>query len=90
MAEALSTLRQQYETANRRTPFQILEAHDLASGDSPSYGELARQFSVNEDGVKNALRRVRADLRGYLRDRIQSTLADPSELESEMRSLFGP
>jgi RNA polymerase sigma-70 factor (ECF subfamily) len=89
LQEALDLLRQQYSEAGREELFRIFEAHDLREGDPPGYPDLARRFQVTEDSVRHALRRVRADLRAFLRDRVRATVADPGEVEGEMRYLFG-
>lgn len=88
MQDSIHVLRQQYKQANRQAIFQIFEAYDLAEA-PPSYLEVARRFKTTEDSVRGALRRVRADLRGLLRDRVLQSLSDPSELDAEMQYLFG-
>lgn len=88
MQDAIHALREQYRGAGKESSFQTFEAYDLADA-PPTYGELARRFKTTEDSVRAALRRVRADLRAFLRDRVVQSLADPAELEGEMRYLFG-
>jgi RNA polymerase sigma-70 factor (ECF subfamily) len=87
--DGIRAIREQYASAGRASVFQVFEACDLAPGDPPSYADLARRFGLTEDAVRGALRRVRADLRVYIRDRIRATLADPSELDAEIEYLFG-
>ncbi len=88
MQDAIGVLREQYKQAGRQNVFQIFEAYDLADP-PPSYSELSKRFRTTEDGVRGALRRIRADLRALLRDRVLQSLSDPSELDGEMQYLFG-
>jgi len=89
MQDAIRTLREQYRQASREDVVRIFEAYDLVDGSPPTYGDLARRFGLTEDAVRGALRRVRADLRSILRDRVLQSLSDPAELEGEMGILFG-
>jgi RNA polymerase sigma-70 factor (ECF subfamily) len=87
--DGVQTLRRQYTGAGQERAFRIFEAHDLAKGEPPSYADLSQKFETTEDTVRGALRRVRADLRAFLRDRVLATLLDPADLEAEMNYLFG-
>lgn len=90
LRDAVESVRRQYASAGRADVFGIWEAFDAAEGVPPTYAELAARFGRTEDSVRGALRRVRADLRLALRERILPTVADPSEVDAEIEHLFGP
>ncbi|MBI2898701.1 MAG: sigma-70 family RNA polymerase sigma factor [Planctomycetes bacterium] len=88
MQDAIAALRTQYRQSGRENVFKIFEAYDLAPA-PPSYADLSHRSGVTEDAVRGALRRVRADLRSFLRDRVLQSVTDPSDLDAEMQYLFG-
>lgn len=88
MQEAIRDLREQYAASGRAQTFQMFEAYDLADP-APGYADVAKRFDTTEDAVRGALRRVRADLRTLLRERVVHSLSRPSDLDGEMTHLFG-
>ena len=89
MQDSLKTLRDQYTSAGREAIFRIFEEYSFVEETPPTYRDLAEKFKVTEDSVRGALRRVRADLKSLLRDRVLQSLTDPDDLEGEMSFLFG-
>ena len=62
----------------------------LLSGepDRPSQAEIAREFGMTENAVKQASHRLRQRYRRLLREEIAHTVATPAEIEEEMRCLI--
>ena len=89
MQDSLQTLRDQYVGAGKESLFKIFEEYSFVEENPPTYRDLAVKYSVTEDSVRGALRRIRSDLRNLLRDRVLQSLTDPDDLEGEMSFLFG-
>ena len=62
----------------------------LLSGepDTPSQAEIAREFAMTENAVKQAFHRLRQRYRQLLREEIAQTVATPAEIEDELRYLI--
>ena len=56
--------------------------------DRPSQAEIAREFGMNENAVKQAFHRLRQRYRQLLREEVAHTVATPAEIEDEMRHLI--
>jgi RNA polymerase sigma-70 factor (ECF subfamily) len=56
--------------------------------DRPSQAEIAREFGMTENAVKQALHRLRQRYRQLLREEIAQTVATPAEIEDELRHLI--
>ncbi len=85
---ALSRLSEEYETTGRRALFEQLQG--CLTGDTKSlpYAELAVKLGMTEGAVKVAVHRLRQHYRGVLREEISQTVADPAEIDDEIRQLF--
>ena len=53
------------------------------------YAQAAAQLGLAEGAVRVAVHRLRRRYRELLRDEIAQTLADPAQVEEELRALFG-
>ena len=56
--------------------------------DRPSQGEIAREFGMTENAVKQAFHRLRQRYRQLLREEVAHTVATPAEIEDELRDLI--
>ena len=54
----------------------------------PSQAEIAREFGMTENAVKQAFHRLRQRYRQLLREEVAHTVATPAEIEDEMRHLI--
>lgn len=52
------------------------------------YGEAAKQLGVDEGALRVAVHRLRKRYRELLRDEISQTLAEPGQVDEELRSLL--
>jgi RNA polymerase sigma-70 factor (ECF subfamily) len=66
-----------------RLKFVLTGAEDVVS-----YADVGRSLGMNEAAVKKAAQRLRERFREVIRGRIVETVADPSVVDDEIRSLF--
>jgi RNA polymerase sigma-70 factor (ECF subfamily) len=52
------------------------------------YGEAAQQLGVDEGALRVTVHRLRKRYRELLRDEIAQTLAEPGQVDEELRSLL--
>jgi RNA polymerase sigma-70 factor (ECF subfamily) len=83
----LVRLRREYETAGKGELFERLQGQLTGEGGRP-YAEEAAALGMREGAVKVAAHRLRLRYRELLRDEIGQTLADPAEVDDEIRALF--
>ena len=87
-ALSLDDLRARCEASGKQLQFHIFEAYDLAEGERPSYGELARRHGIAETSVTNHLAWARRMLRTLVTERLGSVTSSEQELRQEMRRLW--
>ena len=56
--------------------------------DRPSQAEIASEFGMTENAVKQAFHRLRQRFRQLLREEVAHTVATPAEIEDELRHLI--
>ena len=66
--------------------FDRLKVFLLGQSDAP-YAALAREMNTSEGALKVAIHRLRKRYRELFRQEIADTVADPAEVESELRFL---
>jgi RNA polymerase sigma factor (sigma-70 family) len=79
-------LRDEFVQHSRPEHFERLKVFLLGQSDRP-YAALAREMSTSEGAVKVAIHRLRKRYRELFRQEIADTVADPAEVESELRYL---
>lgn len=64
--------------------------NELISGEPgrPSQAEIAREFGMTENAVKQAFHRLRRRYRQLLREEIANTVGTPADIETELRELI--
>jgi len=85
---ALHTLRQEFAATGKTQQFEGLKA--CLTGDRPEehYRELGAGLGMSEGAVKSAVHRMRHRFGETLRAEVAQTVADPAEVEDELRYLF--
>jgi len=83
----LQRLRQHYETAGQLVLFERLKGSLAGETDVP-HAESAAALNMTEGAVKVAAHRLRQRYRDLLRDEIARTVAEPAEVDDEVRALF--
>jgi RNA polymerase sigma factor (sigma-70 family) len=84
---AVSCLRDEFAQHGSHGDFEKLKAFVLGQAEVP-YAELAREMGATEGGLKVAIHRLRKRYRVLFLREIAETVADPAEVDSEIRFLF--
>jgi DNA-directed RNA polymerase specialized sigma24 family protein len=85
--ETLQALRLECESAGGRLRFEALK--DCLYGEpSQTYNKIGVGLGMTEGAVKVAVHRMRRRFRELLRDEIARTVADPADVDGELRYLF--
>jgi RNA polymerase sigma-70 factor (ECF subfamily) len=79
-------LRNEFVQHGRPEHFERLKMFLLGQSDAP-YAALAREMNTSEGALKVAIHRLRKRYRELFRHEIADTVADPAEVESELRYL---
>jgi DNA-directed RNA polymerase specialized sigma24 family protein len=79
-------LREEFVQHGRPDHFEQLKVFLLGQSDTP-YAALAREMNTSEGALKVAIHRLRKRYRELFRQEIADTVADPAEVESELRFL---
>jgi len=86
---ALRGLCEECESRGRRRVFEVLSPYLSAERDDLSYARLATRLRVPESFVKKLIYHMRQRYRVLLRDEVRQTVADPAEIDEELRHLCG-
>ena len=79
-------LRSEFGHQGPTEQFERLKVLLLGHADAP-YAALAREMNISEGALKVAIHRLRKRYRELFRQEIADTVADPAEVESELRFL---
>ncbi|MGD1096966.1 MAG: sigma factor [Bryobacteraceae bacterium] len=79
-------LRDEFVQHGHAEHFERLKGFLLGQSDAP-YAVLAREMNMSEGALKVAIHRLRKRYRELFRQEIADTVADPAEVESELRYL---
>lgn len=86
--EVLNRLQREYEQDSKAEIFTELNPCLVGDRASLPYAELAKRMNVTEGTVKATVFRLRQRYRQLLRDEIAQTVAEPNEVDEELRHLF--
>jgi len=85
---ALHALRQEFAAAGKTRQFEGLRTCLTGNGPEEHYRELGAGLGMSEGAVKSAVHRMRHRFGETLRAEVAQTVADPAEVEDELRYLF--
>ncbi|MGP8198454.1 MAG: RNA polymerase sigma factor [Limisphaerales bacterium] len=88
LEEVLRKLRLEYEEAGRTELFTALHPCLVGERAGLPYKEVAAKLDMSEGAVKSAVHRLRGRYRELLRHEIAQTVAEPGEVDEELRHLF--
>lgn len=74
--------------AGKRDRFENLRPYLTGDGSDATYAEVAARLGLSEGGVKVAVHRLRHRFGAMLRQEIGETVADPQEVDDEIRHLL--
>jgi RNA polymerase sigma-70 factor (ECF subfamily) len=84
---ALRRLGEECEAKGRRRLFDALRGHLTAERADMSYADLATSLGVAESVIKKQLHNLRERYRWLLRSEVAQTVADPADVDAEIRHL---
>jgi RNA polymerase sigma-70 factor (ECF subfamily) len=88
LEQTAARLRQEYERAGRAELFEQLKITLTEPRGAIAYATLGQALNMSEGAVKVAVHRLRLRYREILRAEVAETLADPADLEDEVRQIF--
>ena len=88
LEEVLNRLSREYDNEGKGGLFAALHPCLVGERTAQPYAELAAKLGISESSVKSAVHRLRQRYRQLLRDEIAQTVADPTEVDEELRHLF--
>jgi RNA polymerase sigma-70 factor (ECF subfamily) len=88
MELALQRLRDEYRIAGKGPLFQALKKFVAAEAETGEYGELAPGLGLTKNAVGVAVHRLRQRYGELIRAEIANTVAQPLEVEEEMKYLL--
>jgi hypothetical protein len=88
LEEVLKRLQTEYDQEGKTDLFTALNPCLVGERTSQPYAELAQKLGVSEGTVKSAVHRLRQRYRQLLREEIAQTVAEPGEVDEELRHLF--
>ena len=86
LERVVERLRSEFVQHGRPEHFERLKVFLLGQSDAP-YATLARELNTSDGALKVAIHRLRKRYRELFRQEIADTVADPAEVESELRYL---
>ena len=84
---SLRRLREECESQGKRRLFEALSCYLTAERDEVSYAKLSIALGIGESAVRKQLYNMRQRYRSLLRDEVAHTVADPADVEDEIRHL---
>lgn len=85
---ALSRLAAEHESVSRAAEFAVLRPALTAERGEIPYATMAAQLHLSETATRMAVHRLRKRFRQIFREEIAQTLAQPDEVEAEIRHLL--
>jgi RNA polymerase sigma-70 factor (ECF subfamily) len=88
LESVLGRLESEQQDAEARNRFQALRSVLLGEPSDQGYAFLATRFQVSESTVKSWVHRLRRRYRELLRQEVAQTVAEPGEVQEELRHLL--
>ena len=88
LEQAWTSLEVEYAAEGKADLFRELRRFNSAQESAPGYAEAAGKLGLPENTVKSLVHRMRRRYRSLLRAEIAHTVADPAEIDEEIRYLL--
>ena len=88
LEQVMARLREEYRSAGNVRFFDQMKKMLMDEPDRPSQAEIASEFDMTENAVKQAFYRFRQRYQTLLREEIAHTVAMPGDIEDELRHLI--
>ena len=85
--QVLARSEQEFREAGKLELFQRLRAFLIAGTGEESYAEVGAELGMSREAVKKAVQRMRHRYYELFREEVAHTVADPAEVEEELRYL---
>jgi RNA polymerase sigma-70 factor (ECF subfamily) len=87
LEQVLMRLESEYQAAGNAALFEQLKEFLVGERGRPTQAEIATELGMTENAVKQAFHRLRQRYRVLLREEIAHTVAQPGDVEDELRHL---
>ncbi len=87
--QVLARAEQEFREAGKGEQFQRLRAFLIAGTGEESYAQVACELGLSREAVKKAVQRMRHRYYELFREEVAHTVADPAQVEEELRYLCG-
>ncbi len=88
LCRVVNLLREEYEAKGRVAVFDRLKPVLMGGRPDVSYARMAEELGTTEAAIQAASSRLRRRYGVLLREQIAATIADPGDVEEEIRELF--
>jgi RNA polymerase sigma factor (sigma-70 family) len=88
LEQVMARLRDEYRSAGNLRFFEQMKKMLMDEPDRPSQAQVAAEFDMTENAVKQAFYRFRQRYQALLREEIAHTVAMPGDIEDELRHLI--
>ena len=88
LERAAGRLRDEYAAAGKAVLYNQLTEFRLDVSEQRAYAEVAAELGLSESALKSAIRRLRQRHLQLVRDEIAQTVANPGEVDEEIRYLL--
>jgi RNA polymerase sigma-70 factor (ECF subfamily) len=88
LGRVLERLGREYDEAGKAAAFEALRGALSGDDGAPSYATVAARLGTTEGAARVAAHRLRRRYGELLRQEIAATLAEPDEVDDEIRALF--
>jgi RNA polymerase sigma-70 factor (ECF subfamily) len=88
LEQVMARLRDEYRSAGNVRFFDQMKKMLMDEPDRPSQAQIATEFDMTENAVKQAFHRFRQRYQALLREEIAHTVATASDIEDELRYLI--
>lgn len=88
LAQALARLQAEYDNRNKAALFERLVARLDGDREAPPYVEVAAEFGMTVQAVKNAVFELRRRHSQLVREEAANTVGSPEEVDEELRHLI--
>lgn len=87
LQRVMKQLEKECKVAGKEELFRVLQPYLTDAGDK-SYQDLATELGISEGSVKVSVHRLRRRFGELVREQVERTVANPTEVDNEIRELF--
>lgn len=88
LEQTLARLQAEFAAEGKLTQFEALKGYLTTDAPSSSYADVGEKLALSAGAVKVAVHRLRRRYRELLRSEIAQTVADPADVDEEIRHLL--